>query len=194
MYIPKKFDVTDAETIWAFVEANAFGQIISSVEGKLFSTHMPFLVSSDRSKLVGHFAKTNPQGQEIEGQEILVSLQGPHDYISPSWYTSAGVPTWNYQAVHISGVARIFRDQDRLKDLVDSLTKKYEVQFEQPWQPDYKAAMLGAIVGVEVEITDIQCQFKLGQNRSTEDRERVAAELDKRGAHQLAKATRETLY
>lgn len=194
MYIPKVFEVTDTETIWAFVEANAFGQIISSVKDKLFSTHMPFLPNADRSRLVGHFAKTNPQWQEMEGQEILVSLQGPHEYVSPSWYAGAGVPTWNYQTAHISGVARIFRDQDRLKELVDTLTKKYEAQFEKPWQSDYKDTMLEAIVGVEVEITDIQCKFKLGQNRSTGDRERVAEQLEGKGAHQLAKATRETLY
>jgi transcriptional regulator len=93
MYIPKIFEIVDAETIWAFVEANAFGQIVPSVEGKLFSTHMPFLPNTDRSKLIGYFAKTNPQWLELDGQEVLMCLQGPHDYVSPSWYSSASVPT-----------------------------------------------------------------------------------------------------
>jgi transcriptional regulator len=193
MYIPKHFSVTDAEKIWTFIEANSFGQIISSVEGQLFSTHMPFLVNADRSKLVGHFATPNPQSQDIEGQEVLISLQGPHDYISPSWYVDPGVPTWNYQTAHITGVARVFRDETRLKDLVDVLTEKYEAGQDRPWQPDYNASMLGGIVGVEVEITDIQCKFKLNQNRSIEDRESVIEELEKKGAHHLAKAMRDAL-
>ena len=51
---------------------------------------MPFLVSSDKKKMIGHVAKQNPQYSEIDGQEVLITLQGPHDYISPSWYSSPG--------------------------------------------------------------------------------------------------------
>ncbi len=31
MYIPRHFEVTDRDEIFAFVEANAFGQLISTV-------------------------------------------------------------------------------------------------------------------------------------------------------------------
>ena len=103
MYIPKHFEVTDEDEIFAFIEENAFGQLISHVKGRLFSTHLPFLLSENRKKIVGHLAGKNPQQSELEGQEVLVSLEGPHDYISPAWYSSPGVPTWNYQAVHVYG-------------------------------------------------------------------------------------------
>lgn len=195
MYVPNHFRVEDVEKAWAFIESNAFGQIISSVEGKLFSTHMPFLADQP-SRLLGHFAKSNPQWEQIEGQEVLVSFQGPHDYISPSWYAQSGVPTWNYQAAHITGIARTFRDETQLKQLVDKLTEIYEAGSENPWlPPDYNSSMIRGIVGVEVEITDIQCKFKLNQNRSVEDREKVIEELEKlekkKGAHALAQAMRD---
>jgi transcriptional regulator len=90
MYIPKHFEVTDEGEIFSFIEANAFGQLVSSVARRPFSTHMPFLVSSDKKKMIGHVAKQNPQYSEIDGQEVLITLQGPHDYISPSWYSSPG--------------------------------------------------------------------------------------------------------
>jgi len=188
VYIPKHFEVTDEDEIFAFIEANAFGQLISHVGGRLFSTHLPFLLSENKSKMVGHLARQNPQYSELEGQEVLVSLEGPHDYISPAWYSSPGVPTWNYQAVHIYGVCKVFRDAEELKNLVDALTNKYEAAFEKPWQPEYKSSILGAIVGIEVSINEIQCKYKLSQNRSSRDQVRVVEQLKALGSSKLAEA------
>ena len=190
MYIPRHFEVTDHDEIFAFIEANGFGQIISSVQGKLFSSHIPFLLSSNKQKLVGHLAKQNPQLADIDQQDVLITLLGPHAYISPSWYKSPGVPTWDYQAVHIYGACKVFDAHEKLKTLVESLTDKYESSFQVPWQPDYKASMLGAIVGIEVTIDEIQCKYKLSQNRSTEDREQVILQLENTGSIDLAGAVR----
>ena len=188
MYIPKHFEVTDQDVIFAFINENAFGQLVSNVDGRLFSTHMPFLLSDDKTRLTGHVARLNPQHAELDGQEVLVTLQGPHDYISPSWYASAGVPTWNYQAVHIYGRGRVFDDTEALRTVVEALTEKYEAAFEQGWQPEYKAAMLSAIVGIEVAITDIHCKFKLSQNRPAQDQRQVITQLKAQGADALAAA------
>ncbi len=79
------------------------------------------MIASDKKKLMAHEAKQNPQYSEIDGQEVLVTLEGPHDYISPSWYSSPGVATWNYQAVHIYGKCSVFDDLTKLKEVVDKL-------------------------------------------------------------------------
>ncbi len=188
MYIPKHFAVTDREEIFAFIETNAFGQLISKVNGSLYASHLPFLVTPDRSTMICHLAKQNPQHLELDGQEALITLQGVHDYISPSWYATAGVPTWNYQAVHIYGQCRVFHDSGRLKEVVETLAHKYEAAFDSPWQPQYGAAMLTAIVGVEITITDVQCKYKLSQNRSAQDRVQVAEKLKSLGSARLAEA------
>ncbi len=188
MYIPKHFEVTDQDVLFAFINENAFGQLVSTVGGKLFSTHMPFLLSDDSTRVIGHLARLNPQHAELDGQEVLITLQGPHGYISPSWYASAGVPTWNYQAVHVYGRGRVFDDTERLRSVVAALTEKYEAAYERPWQPDYKAAMLSAIVGVEVTISEIQCKFKLSQNRPAQDQRQVITQLKAQGADALAAA------
>ena len=188
MYIPKHFEVNDKEEAYAFIEANAFGQLISSVNDRLFSTHMPFLLSEDKTKIFGHLAVQNPQHSELDGQEVLITLQGAHDYISPSWYSAPGVPTWNYQSVHIYGRSNVFNEPDKLKSVVDTLTQKYESAFAEPWQPDYKATMLRAIVGVEIIISDIQCKYKLSQNRSAQDQSQVVDQLNALGSSRLARA------
>ena len=188
MFIQKPFKISDEKEIVAFIQANAFGQLISNKQDRLLSSHIPFLLSSDNKKISGHLAKANPQVQDIEGQKVLITLQGAHDYISPSWYESAGVPTWNYQAVHIYGTCTTFDEPERMKTVVDALTAKYEAQFAKPWITNYKAAMLRAIVGFEVEVSDIQASYKLSQNKSDQDREQVIAQLEKQGSFDLAKA------
>ncbi|MEM7359928.1 MAG: FMN-binding negative transcriptional regulator [Pseudomonadota bacterium] len=193
MYIPEHFAMTDADEVFAFVSANAFGQLISQVDGRLFSSHIPFLVSDDRKHLLAHVARANPQWRNLEGQEVLATFQGPHDYVSPSWYQTPGLPpTWNYQAAHIYGRCRLIEDPEQLKSIIDRLTDQYESSFEQPWVPDYKSSMLRGIIGLELTITDLQAKYKLSQNRSDEDRSGVIEQLEARGAEALASAMQKT--
>jgi len=188
MFIPKHFEITDEAEVNRFIEANSFGQLISIHDSAIISTHMPFLFDAGSRLLVGHLARANPQWQQIQKQKVLVTLQGDHSYVSPSWYESAGVPTWNYQAVHIEGTAESFTDPDKLKSVVDTLTAQNESAYPIPWEPDYAASMLRGIVGIEIAITSIQCKFKLSQNRSARDQSNVQEQLAIGGHKSLADA------
>lgn len=188
MCIPSIFEVNHKTELFSFIESHAFGQLISSSKGRLTSSHLPFLLSEDKSKLYAHVAKQNPQYLDLDDQEALVTFSGPHDYISPSWYHSMGVPTWNYQAVHVYGRCTTFRDPEKLSALVNSLTEKYEQSQQKPWQAEFPSAMLAAIVGIEIEISDVQGKYKLSQNRSNKDRTAVIEQLKSKGTSPLAEA------
>lgn len=193
MYTPNHFKITDEDEIFAFLEGNAFGQLISSQQNRLTASHLPFLISRERRQLYCHLARPNSQWQAIEGQQVLVTFQGPHNYVSPSWYQSAGVPTWNYQAVHVYGTCRVFEDEKELAEVTEALSKRYESGFETPWQPQYREAMLRTIVGVEIEIEEIQCKYKLSQNRPAKDHQGVIDKLEEQGSESLVRAMRKTL-
>ena len=193
MYVPEKFRIAQTDEIFAFLTANAFGQLVSQHDGRPMASHLPFLVAADRGTLKCHVARQNPQWQQLEGQQVLATFLGPHDYISPSWYRGAGVPTWNYQAVHVYGRCRVFEQAEELTALVDALSGVYESRFDDPWQPRYPDSMLKAIVGIELEIDDIQCKYKLSQNRPVADHQPVIEQLEALGADQLAAAMRKTL-
>ncbi|MDH5354425.1 MAG: FMN-binding negative transcriptional regulator [Gammaproteobacteria bacterium] len=190
MYLPKHFEVINNDEIFAFMHANSFGQLISNVDGRLFSTHIPFLIRKEESKLVGHLARANPQHKTIEGQEILVTMQGAHDYISPSWFETPGVPTWNYQAVHVYGHCEVIEEPEHIADIVNSLTHKHESAFDKPWQPEYRESMLKAIVGIEITISEIQAKYKLSQNRSEQDQKQIVEGLETKGSMGLAREMR----
>ena len=188
MYLPRAFEVSDRDEIFSFIAQNRFGQMISHFEGRPCSNHLPFLVSEGRLRLVSHLARANPQWRGADGQQVLVTFQGPHGYISPAWYEQPGVPTWNYQAVHVYGECTTFEEPERLKGLLAKLVEKYEAASEEPWLPQYPDQLLEAIVGVEIEITEIQCKYKLSQNRSDNDRRRVIEALKRQGLQSLAEA------
>ncbi len=48
--------------------------------------------------LAGHVARANPHWKRFDGQQECVAVfQGPHAYVSPTWYVDGpAVPTWNY--------------------------------------------------------------------------------------------------
>ena len=192
MYIPKHFNITDEKEIVSFLQANSFGQLISRHQEQLYCSHLPFLISKDGNQLKCHLARQNPQWQDIENQEVLIVLSGPHEYISPSWYKNPGVPTWNYQALHIYGRCRVFDDAGELSQVVDGLTSKHESGLAEPWSPEYKQAMLKAIIGIDIEVTDIQCKYKLSQNRPAGDHQGVIDNLEKLGSTDLPQAMRKT--
>lgn len=191
MYTPTSFQVEDEHIIDDFLRANAFGQLLSTHNGRISGSYLPFLYDSEAKTLLGHLARVNPQATNGDSKDVLVTFEGAHGYISPSWYTKPGVPTWDYQAVHVYGTVSYFSEPARLAEVVDALSNEYERHEKNPWIPDYPVSMLDAIVGVEIQINEIQAKFKLSQNRSQKDIESVCEALDERGGLALSRAIRE---
>jgi len=186
MYIPKAFREDDMSTLHTFIEVNSFATLVTQHEGLPFATHLPFLLDSERGSngtLLAHMARANPQWHDLaSAQEVLVIFQGPHAYISPSWYEiELSVPTWNYAVVHAYGLPRLIEDQEELYNLLKILIQTHEAQFENPWpfqlSDDYLQKMMRGIVGFEIEITRLEGKFKLSQNRTETERKNVIAAL-----------------
>jgi len=185
MYIPDHFKETDPERLAALIRDYPFGMLITVRDGLPFVSHIPFLYerpSGGVPVLLGHVAKANPQWQDLtQNQTALVVFQGPHAYVSPSWYKSPGVPTWNYAAVHVYGKARLIEDEASVEKLVEQFTAIYESKQPNPWKPklsgERRTKLLGAIIGFEIEAHEIQGKFKLSQNRSAEDQRSVVSQL-----------------
>ena len=186
MYIPKAFREDDIKTIHTFIREYSFATLITQHEGVPFATHLPFMLDAERGPngtLLAHMARANPQWHDFaSAQEVLVIFQGPHAYISPSWYeVELSVPTWNYAVVHVYGLPRLIEDGEELYKLLKTLIQTHEAHFEKPWQfqlsEDYLQKMMRGIVGFEIEITRLEGKFKLSQNRTETERENVITAL-----------------
>ena len=184
MYIPKYFKVTNFDEIREFVQMNSFGTLITTKKGKPIATHLPLqlMKEEDAYYITGHMAYGNPQWKTLETcEDVLVTFQGPHAYISSSWYEQENVPTWNYQAVHVYGTAHIL-DEEELKQDLTRLLQKYEKHRENPvlWDklsPSLLEKELKGIVGFKIKVGEIQAAYKLSQNRNETDYVNIIEQL-----------------
>jgi len=195
MHIPRYFQMLEQDC-FHMLKRHSFGQLISSTNGKITQTYVPFIIDQENRCLYGHIAKQNEQIESLQNaDDLTVTFLGYNAYISANWYVSAEqVPTWNYQAVEIKGEATLLDEQGTFK-VIDELSQFHESQFEDPWTMDKLSdkklkAMLRAIVGFRIDITDVLGQSKLSQNKSVEDRQSVIdglSSMQEQTNHRIAK-------
>jgi transcriptional regulator len=185
MYNPALFKIDDADRLADFLRRYPFGTLISTRAGELDISHLPLLLAPEAPgprRLLGHMARANPAWHALEGQDVRVLFQGPHGYISPSWYEEAqAVPTWNYAAVHVWGRVRLVEEEERLLDMLELLVQQEEARFSTPWILDRRDAwtrqLLAGIVGFEIDILRMEGKFKLSQNRPLASQQKVVQTL-----------------
>ncbi|MFZ6013678.1 MAG: FMN-binding negative transcriptional regulator [Bacteroidota bacterium] len=188
MYVPKQYQKNDKTEVIDFIRKNGFAILVSQVEGKLWGTHIPLMVSPDETKLYGHISRANPQWKDFNaGSEVLAIFNGPHAYVSSSWYDHENVPTWNYIAVHVYGTIRIMEGEEVL-DALRHLTDKYEKQSARPvsvdgMSPEYVKREMRGLVGFEISITNMEAAYKLSQNRDEKNHREIISQLEKTGHH-----------
>jgi transcriptional regulator len=186
MYIPKSFSETDLARLHSLMQAYNFATVVTTqADGVPLASHVPLLIDTTRGAygtLIGHLARANDQWKAMSSQEVLVIFQGPHAYVSPSWYQEhPSVPTWDYAVVHAYGKPRVIQDAGELEIMLRDLVQTHEARFENPWSitqaQDFVHKRLPAVVGFEIEITRLEGKFKLSQNRSEEDQQLVIQKL-----------------
>ncbi|HKR67561.1 MAG TPA: FMN-binding negative transcriptional regulator [Streptosporangiaceae bacterium] len=191
MYVPAHFAAHDMAEIAAFVDRAGSADLVTFDGTRLVSTLLPVIWERNddgNGRLIGHIALTNPQWQNaLPDVPALAIFHGPQAYISPSWYQSTKehgrtVPTWNYQAVHMSGPVTFHRDDGWLRTVVTRLTERHEAGRPERWRVEdapakFIAGQLRAIVGVEMTVQQIEAKDKLSQNRKAQDRAGVIAAL-----------------
>ena len=175
MHPNKAFDWADRAEMLAFADDRAFAHIFTSSEAGLFVVHAPVLVT-DEGKVWFHVSRRNRIANHLDGRPLLISISGRDAYQSANWYVSENqVPTWHYKTVEIEGVARTLADEELVK-LLDDLSARHEGRLspEQPWtrdkmEPGKFEAMAKAIVGFEVDPTDVRGTRKFNQHKGADD-------------------------
>jgi transcriptional regulator len=206
MYIPAHFAAGDLDKVAEFVERAGGADLVTFDGTRPVATLLPVIWERPPAgedgpgRLLGHIALNNPQWKttviDVPG---LAIVHGPQAYISPSWYESKkehgrAVPTWNYTTVHFTGRVTFHRDSEWLRDIVTRLTDRHEAGREDRWHvtdaPEkYIDGQLRAIVGMELQIEQIEAKDKLSQNRPEQDRTNVVAALQSEPnpqAHEIA--------
>jgi transcriptional regulator len=188
-----------------FARARGFGVLAVSTDGAPLLSHVPFIVSEDGATLDLHLVRSNPivrrlmsrtiDARSIHGRTIdaSIAVSGPDAYISPDWYAATDqVPTWNYVAVHLTGLLEM-RPAEELHNLLARQSNVFETQLapKPPWTigkmtPDALDKMMRMIVPVRLTLVGVDGTWKLSQNKPDDMRERAAHSLQALGSKDIA--------
>jgi transcriptional regulator len=187
MYAPPFFRPDRAASL-AFAAARGFGTVCAYDGVRPVASALPFCLEylSDGTPVAAfHVARGNALASLADGKSNwLIAVNGVDTYVSPHWYVSPDqVPTWLYQAVHLSGPVRTMSGQE-LADHLDALSGKFEgwLAPKPSWSTaemtaGRREAMMKAIVGLVMTVEAIEGSFKLNQHKSDVDHAAIAMEL-----------------
>ncbi len=202
MFVPAEYRIDDEDRHWALVRQERVGLIISAEEGQApVATLVPYIVRGDddeRPRLCGHMALANPQWRGFqEDREVLSVFRGPDAYISPTWYVNGPyAPTWNFAEVHVYGYPKVLRsDPERTRWILEQTVEEYEAGQPEPWRlsslpADYRDALLARVAAFEIDVTRIEGQLKMGQEKPEVDRRAVIAHLLASGSDKVRSTAR----
>ncbi|MES2195042.1 MAG: FMN-binding negative transcriptional regulator [Pseudomonadota bacterium] len=187
MYTPPMFKPDRAASL-AFAEARGFGTVCAFDGSKPVASALPFYLdyADDGTPLAAfHVARHNALAGLADGTSSwLMAVNGADTYLSPDWYASPDqVPTWLYQAVHLTGTVRR-QSEDELGRHLDALSARFEnwLAPKPPWLSSKMTAgrldaMKKAIVGLVMTVEAVEGSFKLNQHKSDVDHAAIAQAL-----------------
>lgn len=187
MYTPPLFKPDRAASL-GFADARGFGTVCAWDGRKPIASSLPFYLgyADDGTPQAWlHLARGNPLLKLADGSTPwLLAVNGADAYVSADWYVSPDrVPTWLYQAVHLTGPVRVLSEAE-LTTQVDTVSAKFEgwLAPKTPWTSAKMTAgrldqMKKAIVGLVMTVEEIEGSFKLNQQKSDADFAAVADAL-----------------
>lgn len=196
MYNLPHFTEENEDRVFEFMQKNSFVNIVGYDGDYPVATHVPVDIKKEEGKIIltGHIMKnTSHHKAFVQNENVLVIFNGPHCYVSASWYVKKDVAsTWNYIDVQAKGKIK-FYDTERTKKIIHHLTDQYEIPGSEAafdkLPHEYVDRLVKAIVGFTIEISAIENVFKLSQNRDVKSRENIIKNLsasNDAGANEIA--------
>jgi transcriptional regulator len=189
MYHQTAYAENDVAVLHDCMRQWSFATLVTSGADGIQSTPLPFLLDPDagpRGTLTTHLSLANPIVADLRsGAPVLVIFQGPHAFISPSWYENRMTfPTWNYTLVHARGVPALKYGEDEVMAVLRRTVAFYDTPLGGVWDFEkipmsHTGSRLKAIAAVEMPIDTLEGKLKLNQDKSVADRLGVIAALER---------------
>lgn len=182
------FSEEDPDAVRRLIRDNPWATLVGAGDGGIVASHYPVLLDEDAAELtiLTHLGRPDGLIDQLTAGELLVIVQGPHGYISPSWYPPGprNVPTWNFSAAHCYGSPEILGEEENLAVLT-RLVDHFERSVEEPSQldPVEGAKIARGTVGIRLPVSRFVFKRKLSQNKDEPTRRRVIEALRRPGPY-----------
>ncbi|HEX2051307.1 MAG TPA: FMN-binding negative transcriptional regulator [Actinomycetota bacterium] len=182
-----QFLMTDPEEVKRLIRENPWATFVSPTAGGLVASHYPVLLDEEDREgitILSHFGRPDEVTHELGQHEVLVIIQGPHDYVSPSWYEPGElVATWNHVTAHLYGVPEILSDEENYR-VLSRLTDHFEQHYSggRSLAEDEQGTRRTATgtIGLRLEVARFDARAKLSQNKKPDVVERIIGEFESR--------------
>lgn len=194
------YKLDDLDEIRRLIEENPWATLVTDTDEGLVASHYPILIDPDREELsiVTHLGRPDDRVHELPNHELLMIVQGPHGYISSSWYGEhVEVPTWNFLTAHLSGTPELLSDEEnsavlhRLVENFESRVDKPRLLDGTPEDVENAEQDMRGTVGLRLTPSRIVAKRKMSQNHTPEIREAVIEELEGEGPYSNPALARE---
>lgn len=194
------YKLDDLDEIRRLIEENPWATLVTDTDEGLVASHYPILIDPDREELsiVTHLGRPDDRVHELPNHELLMIVQGPHGYISSSWYGEhVEVPTWNFLTAHLSGTPELLSDEEnsavlhRLVENFESRVDKPRLLDGTPEDVENAEQDMRGTVGLRLTPSRIVAKRKMSQNHTPEVREAVIEELEGEGPYSNPALARE---
>ncbi|MFN2582067.1 MAG: FMN-binding negative transcriptional regulator [Candidatus Dormibacteria bacterium] len=183
-------DLSEARRL---IAEHGWARVVTYSDGALRATYGYFLLDDDDERVVvrGHFSGEDPQAADIERRSrVLLIFDGPHGYISASWYRPVltnTASTWNHISVHVHGVAEPLEGDDAL-DVLRRTLDQHEAEETDPWRLEGESLTRarGLVAGVRafrLRADRVEAKAKMSQDKPRAVITRVIETLDRPGPH-----------
>jgi transcriptional regulator len=199
MYIHKLYREENREKILEFLRQNDFATLVAYDGEKPVASHLLMEIVEEGENLFvnGHMSTANSLWRTFESNpEVLVIFQGPHTYISPTWYNHVNVPTWNYQSVHVYGRPRLITEYEEAYGFLKRLIDRHEANSNYRLETlpnDFVQKEMKGIMAFQMEVTRIEANYKLSQNRDDINYRSIIAHLAEERTDDLSHAVAEVM-
>lgn len=191
-----RYLMTDPLEVKRLIRGNPWATFVSPTSTGLVASHYPALLIEDEHEIViaSHFGRPDEQLHELGAHEVLVIIQGPHDYVSPSLYAPGDlVPTWNHVTAHLYGTPEILTEEENYAMLAQ-LTDHFEkgTPHGRSLSEDEAGTRRAAkgTVGLRMRVDRFDARAKLSQNKSPEVRDTITGRFDETNAALAAEMRR----
>ena len=178
-----RYVMTDPNEVKRLIARHPWATFVSPASTGLVASHYPVLVDEgDDLAIISHFGRPDEVTHELGEHEILVIIQGAHDYISPSWYAPGDIiPTWNHVTAHLYGTPELLSDDENyemLSRLTDHFEKHHPGGRSLSEDEEGTRRIAKGTVGLRMRVTRFDARAKLSQNKAPEVVDNVIAQLD----------------
>lgn len=185
MWIDPLFEADARDAVRHLVASQSLATVVA--ERPLRATHVPLLLDERDGdlELIGHVPRADAVSSAVvSGERLLCIFHGSRAYVSPAWYETAGLPTYNFSVAHLSGESVPLTSDELRSHLADLIgaEERRKSPATTPWVVDSDAErridqLLPAILGFRIRVDNAQVKAKLGQNRTVGDCEGTVEQL-----------------